>query len=685
MEIGRIVAPRSVAVIGASEDTGKFGGRVLHYLVKHGFPGTLLPINPNRATLRGLVAYPNIGAAPGPIDVAILAVPVGSLLRQIEDCAAAGVGACIVITNKLADAGPEGLALQDKVVATARAAGMRLVGPNCLGIFNMTDHTQLSSSLVLDVETLEAGGIGIVSQSGALMGTLVSSGIAAGAAFSRGISVGNQADLELADFFEFLIEDAATKVITLYVEALKDAPRFFALARRARAAGKPVLAVKAGRTEAGVRTARSHTASLAGDYASFAACCAAHGVVLMEDPGQMVLAADALIRMPRLPRAGLGVGIVSGSGGGAAVAGDAAMALGLRLPELSAATRAALGEWLEPAQCDVPLDFGAFRDGSSAASVAAALSVLLADAEVGALVFPMTTQPRMAATAAEMPAVAARANKPLLFVMSAGEAGDAARAALRQAGYPCFDRVGDALAVLKAMDAVAAWVEPEAPVRPAVGPLPALRPGLLTEPEAKALVASYGLPVVREAVVASAEEAVRMAARIGYPVVLKGVSRSIVHKSDAGLVRLALADAEAVQAAYAAVRALPGVDGCVVAQMVKAEAEVILGTRYDATYGPMLLAGFGGVLVEVLKDVQLAPCPVTPATAEAMLRRLALWPMLAGVRGRPPLAVPLLVEAMVRLSWLAADLGPRLQELDINPLMLGTSGAVAVDARAVVA
>ena len=267
MEIGRIVAPRSVAVIGASEDTGKFGGRVLHYLVKHGFPGTLLPINPNRATLRGLVAYPNIGAAPGPIDVAILAVPVGSLLRQIEDCAAAGVGACIVITNKLADAGPEGLALQDKVVATARAAGMRLVGPNCLGIFNMTDHTQLSSSLVLDVETLEAGGIGIVSQSGALMGTLVSSGIAAGAAFSRGISVGNQADLELADFFEFLIEDAATKVITLYVEALKDAPRFFALARRARAAGKPVLAVKAGRTEAGVRTARSPTASLAGDYA----------------------------------------------------------------------------------------------------------------------------------------------------------------------------------------------------------------------------------------------------------------------------------------------------------------------------------------------------------------------------------------------------------------------------------
>ena len=239
--IARIVTPRSVAVIGASDDVGKFGGRVIHYLIKHGFPGRLLPINPNRPTIRGLPAYPSVAAAPEAPDVAILAVPAAHLLRQVEDCAASGVGACIVITGKLADAGPEGAALQDRVLSVARAAGMRLVGPNCLGIFNMTDAAMLSSSLALEVDAVRRGGIGMVSQSGALMGTLVSLGHDTGIGFSRCVSVGNQADLELCDFLEFLIEDEVTRVVTLYIEGLKDAPRFVALLRRARASGKPVL------------------------------------------------------------------------------------------------------------------------------------------------------------------------------------------------------------------------------------------------------------------------------------------------------------------------------------------------------------------------------------------------------------------------------------------------------------
>ena len=201
-----IVAPRSVAVIGASDDVGKFGGRVIHYLISHGYGGRLLPINPNRATIRGLPAYPSVGQAPGPVDVAILAVPVAHLLRQVEDCAAAGVGACIIITGKLADAGAEGAALQDRVLAVAQAAGMRLVGPNCLGIFNFTDRALLSSCLALEADALKPGGIGMVSQSGALMGTLVSLGQRYGAGFSRCISVGNQADLELCDFLDFLID-----------------------------------------------------------------------------------------------------------------------------------------------------------------------------------------------------------------------------------------------------------------------------------------------------------------------------------------------------------------------------------------------------------------------------------------------------------------------------------------------
>jgi acyl-CoA synthetase (NDP forming) len=332
--LARIVGPRSVAVIGASDDAGKFGGRVIHYLIRHGFPGRLLPINPNRAEIRGLPAYASVAAAPGPVDVAILAVPAAQLLRQVEDCAAAGVGACIVITGKLADAGPGGAALQDQVLAVARAAGMRLLGPNCLGIFNMTDAAMLSSSLALEVERVRPGGIGMVSQSGALMGTLVSLGHGYGAGFSRCVSVGNQADLDLCDILEFLVEDPATRVITLYVEGLRDGARFARLLRAAREAGKPVLCVKAGRSQAGVQAARSHTASLAGSFAGFEAVCREAGAVLLEDPAAMVLAADALDRLPRLPRAGMGLAVISSSGGSTATTAMARTAR-IRIPRHS--------------------------------------------------------------------------------------------------------------------------------------------------------------------------------------------------------------------------------------------------------------------------------------------------------------------------------------------------------------
>ncbi|WP_135465867.1 acetate--CoA ligase family protein [Crenalkalicoccus roseus] len=689
----RIVAPRSVAVIGASEDVGKFGGRVLHYLIRHGFPGRILPVNPNRAAIRGLPAFPSLGAAPGPVDAAILAVPAAHLLRQIEDCAAAGVGAAIVITGKLADAGPEGAALERRVVEVARAAGMRLVGPNCLGIFNMTDAAMLSSSLALEAEGLRAGGIGMVSQSGALMGTLVSLGHDHGAGFSRCISVGNQADLDLCDFLEYLIADPATRVIALYAEGLKAPRRFVELLRRARAAGKPVLCVKAGRSEAGAQAARSHTASLAGSFAAFEAACRDAGAVVMADPAAMVLAADALDRLPRLPRAGMGLAVVASSGGSTATTADMLPAAGLRLAAMSEATRAVLRRWMPESHVHLPLDTGSFDDGTSEEGLRECLRAFLRDPDIGAVLVPMTTQPAMAARAALLPPLCREAGRPLLYVMMAGSVGDGARAAMREAGFPFLDRVSDALAVLGALEAEAAGRGRAAlapPERPAgAGPPPADLPeGALTEAEAKRLAAAYGIPVTRERLARDAAAAEAAAEAIGWPVALKGVSRSVVHKSDLGLVRLNLADAAALRAAFAEVAAilerLGGMEGVLVQEMARGEAELILGARHDPEFGPLVLVGAGGVLVEVLADVQLAPAPLRRDDALAMLRRLALWPVLQGVRGRPALDAAAAAEALVRLSWLAADLGPRLAEMDLNPILLRAAGggAIAVDARA---
>lgn len=542
----------------------------------------------------------------------------------------------------------------------------------------------------------------MVSQSGALMGTLVSRGIDHGVGFSRCISVGNQADLDLCDFLEHLVQDDATGVVALYIEGLKDAARFAALARRAREAGKPVLAVKAGRSEEGARAARSHTASLAGSYAAFRAMCRDCGVVVMDDPDTMVLAADALVRLPKVPTAGLGVAVMSGSGGSTAIVADQLPAAGLRMGTLSPATREAMAAWLPPSHVHLPVDTGGFLSGSSAEGIVAVGRALLDDPGIGALVCPATTQPRMAETAALYPPLARAAGKPVLYVATMGSVGDAGRQRLRDDGFPYFDRVADALGVLRALETEAALRRPpDPPTRPdGAGPLSRLPgPGALTEPEAKRLAAAYGIPVARERQAATADAAVAAAEAIGYPVVLKGISRQVVHKSGLGLVRLRLGDADAVRAAFAAVeaaleRAAPGSgEGCLVGELVLGGvAELILGARYDPAYGPLLLVGFGGVLVEALRDVQVAVAPVSAAAAAAMLRRLALWPVLAGDGAHGPATpapadVAAAVDAAVRLSWLAADAGPRLAEMDLNPLIVREAGrgAVAVDARATVA
>ena len=693
LDIGGIINPRSVAVFGASDNKDKFGGRVMHYLTRHGFKGRILPINPSRSEVVGHPAYPTIGAAPGPVDVAILAVPPKALLPAVQECADAGVGCCVIMTTGFAEVGEEhGRERQRQLVSIARRSGMRVVGPNCMGLISPLANMALTSSLVLEIERMHTGRIGLVSQSGALMVSIFNKAHDAGIGFSLCVSLGNQCDLEICDFIDYLVADPNTSAICAYVEGFVDGQRFLRSAAACRAAGKPLILVKTGRTEAGVRAAQSHTASLAGSYATLEAACRKYGVVLTEDPDAMIRIADLLLRWPGM--AGDGIGLLSSSGGGASIGVDRAIESGLRLGTLSQATKGRLLEVLLAPQADNPIDLGGRRDGDVAGAAGKCASIMASDPDVAVMLVVLTTVPFYEATTRELATAALASGKPVLFWVTPGSAAEGPRRALRELNCPYFDSLDQVIRILRGFFAARTGGKLEAPVRPK--DLPAapdrsgLAPGRLTEPEAKRLLAQYGVPVTRETLARDAAGAAQAARAIGFPVVLKAVARDLVHKSDIGAVRLRLGDEAAVKQAWeeihAAVRsAIPGspLDGCLVQEMVRGEAELIIGARRDPQFGPLVLVGFGGVLVEVLEDVQLALAPISKDEARAMLRRLKLWPVLDGARGRPKLDTDTVADCLSRLSWLAADLGASFGDIEVNPLMVRVAGqgAIAADAR----
>ncbi len=689
LSIRQILEPQSVAILGASESRGKFGGRILFNMIRHGYAGRLVPINRGRSELRGLPAFPDISAVPVAPQVAIVALPGAELVASLRAAALAGVGACVVISTGFAEAGEEGAAMQAEIAAIARASGMRILGPNCMGLIVPHHRMPLCSSVVLDTDRLPTGQIGMISQSGALMVSVFDRANTDGIGFRHCVSLGNQVDLEICDFLEFMVDDPGTKAICLYVEGLRDGARFRRAAEAARAAGKPVIMVKTGRTEAGVKSAQSHTASLAGSFAVFEAVCRDAGVIQARDPDDMVRAANLLIRNPT-PRAARGVGIVSTSGGGAGIACDRVSEMGLELAVLSPETRASLGELLLPPQADNPIDMGGRRPELSDDITGEAARRLLADPAVGYGLVVLTSMPFFAERTRQLGEVALASGKPMFLALTPGQAADGPRAALRELGLPWFDRFEDALRAMEIVathDRLLAEISAPAARPPGLPDAPALPAGAATETEVKQALAAYGIATAREVLAATPEAAARAAQLLGFPVVLKAVSRRIAHKSDVGAVALNLPDAAAVlTAANDMARKLGDlVEGFSVQEMVAGEAEIVLGARRDPQFGTVVLVGFGGVLVELLGDFALAPAPVSPARARAMLESLRLAPLLHGARGRPALAVEALCDAISRFSFVAADLGERLVDIEANPLLVSAERAVAVDGRAMLA
>jgi acyl-CoA synthetase (NDP forming) len=677
--------PQSVAVIGASDDETKIRGRLLAYLQNSGYGGRILPINPSRAEIKGLPCFPNVAAVGGPIDVALIAIPAELVPDELERCAAAGVKNAVIITSGFAEeAGEAAEAAQRRIAEISSRSGMRILGPNAEGYFNAIMPVAATfSPVVASGQTaqpeLSGKKLGIIAQSGGVGFALYSHGRRVGIGFSYVITSGNEADLTIADFLDYLVEDDATSVILLYLETIRDVTGFCAAAARARAKGKPIIAIKVGQSGAGQRATASHTAAVAGWQAAYAAAFARYGIVAALDLDEAMMMAGLLLTTGR--PAGKRVGVVTVSGGAGAWAADALERAGLILPETSEQARSDIARLLPSYGSAInPIDVTA--QGARNGGVQAAIQAWSAANEVDSILLALScAASHVTLDAANLAEVIAAAAKPVV-VFSYTTISEAWRAGMIEAHLPITGNLTAAAAAMAGLVAAAPL-----PAAPALQPVPQATHELLAksrrvlcEYEVKSLLASAGFAVDQEILAKTADEAVAAAGKLGFPAVLKLQSPKIQHKTEIGGLKLNLKTSEDVRAGYIALAGIgekhaPGaVDGILVQKMAPSGVEIIIGMVRDASFGALMMVGFGGVAVELYRDVAYAIAPVSVDGARAMLDQLKSAPLLYSYRGRPKLDVDGLANLIAQLSQLAAAL-PDIVELEVNPVILHADGS----------
>ncbi len=701
-ELARLIRPRSVAIVGASPTPGSFGCRSIENTA-FGYSGKVFPVNPKYPEIGGHRCYASVDDIPETPDCVVLSVPRGQIVPLAEQCAARGVGGAVIYTSGFMETGdPEAMEQQHRLTAIARLSGMRILGPNCIGVMNFVDRVGITFQPGLDKLPMIAGPIGLVVQSGAL-GFSITQGMQRGVGFSYTLAPGNSCDVDVCDLINFLIEDESTKAIGCMFEGVHDGRRLLEVAHRALAAGKPLIVYKTGNNELSRRTALSHTGTLTGSLAAYRAAFDRAGMIVVQDL-EAILETVSFFAVAGKP-ATRGVGVFSGSGGAAVMAADMADDVGLPLPPLAPRTAARMRERLPSFgsvsnPCDITT--AAQRDKTLFEDSLRAFSE---DPSFAAIVMPLTTVylPTTAHRAETVCRVAGTLSKPICVVwMNEWYQGP---------GSDIYDRsreVSIFRSMRRCLTAVKAWVDYydhrdkrlSAQAPRVTGQDCATRVGefllrrqsgeILSERESKQLLAIYGVPVTREKLATSAGEAMVLSGEIGYPVVLKAESAAIPHKTEAGVVRLRLGSGEEVRDAFNAIMAAasrlpekPHVNGVLVQEMIGEGVEVMIGTRYDPQFGPLIVCGLGGVLVEILEDTACALAPIGKEQALAMLKSLKGYRLLTGFRGGKTANIGLLAETVARISELAADLGPRLAELDVNPVIAGDDHLVAVDALAV--
>ncbi|MFV0383795.1 acetate--CoA ligase family protein [Paracoccus sp. (in: a-proteobacteria)] len=686
-----IFMPRSIAVVGASSDPAKTGGRPVHLLLRHGFGGAIWPVNLKADEIQGLRAFPSVEALPGVPDLVLIAVPGAAALAAVRAAAARGSPAAIILSAGFAEIGPEGAVMQAELVQAARQGGMRILGPNCLGAVSLRERAIGTFSVALESNLPRHGGLSIVSQSGNIGSAALRMLGDCGAGVARFVATGNEADIQAADLIDWLAGDPETRVILTCLETCRDGPRLTAALARARAAGKPVIALKIGTSEAGRKAAQSHTGGLAGSDRVFDAVFRRYGAIRvhsLEELVQVGAAAEAI--GPRRVGFPASVAIIAASGGFGVMMADAASRQGIAVNPLGETAQRRIRAALPLAATANPVDATA-QISSSPKLLETLLDAVLSDDANGTACLMLALGmeiPRLRQVFTQALAAAARGHPDKALVVCVPGPADAI-AELHALGIACFPTIDATMAGIAALARLEA--QREAPV---ALPVPVVRQPLpakaaRNEATARAALAAAGLPFAPEIVVTSAVEAAGATRRIGAPVAMKILSPDIAHKSDMGGVELDVPDPDAARAAFdritaAAARHAPEarIDGVLVAPMVTGGTEMILGAVTDDMFGPAVMVGLGGIFAEVLQDTALCLAPVTEAGAAGMLRDLRAWPLLTGARGRPPADLGALCKAIAALSRFAARHADDLTEIDINPLIVRAAGqgVTALDA-----
>ncbi|WP_428535982.1 acetate--CoA ligase family protein [Rhodopila sp.] len=680
--------PESIAVLGASPDLHRIRGRLFRQLRDNGYPGRVLPINPSYQELDGLRCYPSICAVEGSIDLALIAIPAAGVAAAVDECARAGAKNVLIISSGFAEEGGAAGDMQADLLAVTKRTGIRACGPNCEGYYNALGRVATTFSPT--VETKEQDDrtlvsqrrVGVIAQSGGIGFALFNRGAAAGLGFSYVISTGNEADLTMADFLDYMVEDPQTHAVMLFCEAVRDGPGFVAALEKARALGKPVIAIKVGRSDAGKRASASHTASLSGSHTAYHAIFERYGVIEAEDADEAVAIAGVVLTCP-LPT-GRRAGIITVSGGGGAWMADTLSAHGLLVPNLSAASQAALRPLMPSyGASGNPVDVTAQGSNTGPAMMTVMEHLARSDEiDIMVLVTSLASETRASLDADRIRAVADRCGKPMTvwsYTLPSAFGRSAA------AGCGLFVH-SDLRNVGVAMGKLASYAEalrrplPD-PFTPVSGRLYPGLPPVVPEYLAKQVLAAW-LPDTPEQLAGSPEEAADAADRLGFPVALKLQSPDLPHKTEVGGVKLALADRAAVAGAYTNMltnvgHRAPGakIDGVLVQRMAPRGYELVIGMVNDPTFGPIMMLGFGGTTVELFGDVVHAPAPLDEAEATRLILSLKAARLLTGFRGAEPIDLAPLAALVAALSRAALTLTDQVREFELNPVILHADGS----------
>ena len=689
-----LLSPRSIAVIGASRHSGTMGHQIFHNLIQYGFTGPAYPVNPKADSVCAVRAFPTVSAIPGGVELAVVVVPQAHVFAVAKDCCEAGVTGMIVISAGYREVGETGARNERELAALVRANGVRLLGPNCMGIVNADPAVSMNATFAPTMPPF--GQAAFVSQSGALGLSVLDHAREYGIGISQFVSVGNKADVSGNDLLEHWEHDPGVRVILMYVENFGNPRRFLQLASRI-TKRKPIIVVKSGRSDVGARAATSHTGALAASDAAVDALLTQAGVLRAASVEELfdLAMAFSVRSLPKSRR----TAVLTNAGGPGILAADAMDAAGLELVELGADTVKALRP-LFPAEASIrnPLDMIA---SATPAGYTKALSVLLADPAIDAVV-PIFVPPfgvrQEDVASAIVAATTSVPGKPAFAVLMGREGLPEGRADLQAAGVPTFVFPESAARALAALSRHVEWTQrPAAVVEPTSGDrvraaailATVLREGReqLTQSESMELLESYGVPVVGSRVVTSATEAASAASAVGFPVVLKVVSPDIIHKTEVGGIRLGIANENDVRAAHdellaAVTAAAPAakITGVLVQREVAGGTETIVGVSRDPSFGPLVMFGLGGVFVEALRDVVFRLAPLDSTQAADMLAAIRGARVLEGIRGAPPSDRASLARAICAIAQLASDF-PQIAELDVNPLLALPDGVLAVDAR----